>query len=142
MIRFQDFRRNLFDGPPNITQEEWLDRMTDYCRPALLFGDGSINVKRDRCKSVLDAGQKLNSATFIEAFKATPVKARRAQDYFETLKRLVSIPEKPTYRYASGMSRSSGGCKARIHHQEPAENGRFQQGKVLRTSRAGPSSGT
>jgi len=103
VTRFRDFRRNPFDGPPNMTQEEWLDPMTNYCRPAFFFRDGSINLMRDRCKAVLESGQKLNAQTFTQAYAETPRKFRRVQDYFDTLKRLVYVLEKPTYRCAAGF---------------------------------------
>jgi hypothetical protein len=103
VVRFADFRRNPFQGPSNITQEEWLRHMANYMREAFFFRDGVINLFRDVCKRVLESGREPNARTFAAEILKVPHGPFRLLDYYASLERFAASLELPPYCCATGF---------------------------------------
>lgn len=103
VIRFMDFRRNPFHGPPNISQEQWLEFMANYMREAFFFRDGVINVFREVCARLAEKKAELNARAFVEELPSVPLKTRRIMDYFESLQRFAAALRMKPYQCACGF---------------------------------------
>jgi hypothetical protein len=103
VIRFQDFRRNPFEAPPAIPQEEWLQHMTNYLRECFFYRDGVVNLFRALCQRIRESGQEFNSRAFADEYHRTPRTIRREADYFQSLNRFVTAISKDTYQCTSGF---------------------------------------
>jgi hypothetical protein len=103
VMRFQDFRRNPFEGPPGMPREEWLQHITNYLRECFFYRDGVVNLFRTLCRHIEESGKPFNSHTFSTEYHETPRTIRREADYFQSLNRFVTALENDTYQCASGF---------------------------------------
>ena len=77
VIRFQGFRRNPFEPPPDIPLEEWLQHMTNYLRECFFYRDGVVNLFRAICERIRERGEQFNSRTLSDEYHRTPHTVRR-----------------------------------------------------------------
>jgi len=103
VIRYQDMRRNPFEEPPNLTQDEWLQHVTNYLRECFYYRDGVVNLFRSLCTQLREQGLKFNARTFVEEYRRVPRTVRREADYFQSLGRFVTAISNPTYQCESGF---------------------------------------